>query len=113
MEAGSGLRPLCVDANLRTNLGKATSRTIWLTGKAYLPTVKDHPMAEHRPLFLGNLLHQIALDLLRIGMLRQPQALAEPGDMRINGNTRHAEGITENHVGGLSANPRQDDQFLH
>ena len=57
---------------------------------------------------LGNCAHQIALDLHRVGVPRQAQPLAEPGDVRIDDHAAgNAERRAQHHVGRLAPDARQ------
>ena len=52
-------------------------------------------------------LHELALDFLRRLPGREPGAVGNAKDMRVDRNRRVAEGDVEHHVGGLASDPRQ------
>ena len=55
---------------------------------------------------------QIALDADGIGVDRQPHALTEAGDVRIDGNAGRREAVAEHDVGGLASDARQRHQHV-
>ena len=64
------------------------------------------------PLLLGDDLHQIELNLDGIIILRQPNPSAHPVNMRVHGNARHPEGISQNDVRCLPPHAGEGHQFL-
>ena len=70
-------------------------------------------VAEEGPAFLGDQLHQVELQLDRIGMPRQSHQPRQPNHVRIGNDARYAEGIAEDYIGGFTPHSRQTDQLLH
>ena len=74
----------------------------------------DEPVAEQGPLVVGNELHQISLDFFGCFGAAEPKALAEPGNVGVNHDpVIDAEGIPEDHVGGLATDSREGREILH
>ncbi|HEX6159898.1 MAG TPA: hypothetical protein VF111_07015, partial [Thermoanaerobaculia bacterium] len=70
-------------------------------------------MAEARPFLPGDELHQIGLDLLRIGFAREPEPPGDAGHVRVDDDAhRRLEGIRQHHVGRLATDARQRHQVL-
>src|SRR5688572_13092428 len=71
-------------------------------------------MGEQAPALLREELHQLALDLLGIGLSTEAEQFAQPGDMGID---RHSfvdlVGISQNDVGGLPPYAGEPAKFLH
>src|SRR5918992_1744732 len=53
---------------------------------AQRPAVLDQHVGEPEPFLLGKDLHQVALDLVRVLLLGEPQALRHPADVRVDGD---------------------------
>src|SRR5439155_9502627 len=99
--------------DFRTNLPQNAFWTIGLTGKAHLPPMKNHAMAEHRPFFFWNERHQVLLHLVGIDMPGKSHSVAEAEDMGIDRDAGNVKSIAQNHVGGLSPNSRQLEEVGH
>ena len=79
---------------------------------AYASAVKDHPVAEVGPFAALDELGDRELDLHRIlfgGPLPAPD---QPAEMGVNGDAGNVEGISQDDVGGLSADAGQRDEFI-
>jgi hypothetical protein len=73
----------------------------------------DEEVGDRDPLRLRNYPHQVDLDLHRVGGLRQPEALREPLDMRVDHDAgRNAEGMAEDHVRRLPSHAGERHQIL-
>jgi hypothetical protein len=59
-------------------------------------------VAEADPLFLRYHAGEVGFDLVGIGLCRQPEALRQPHDVRVDADRRLAEGIAEQNVRGLA-----------
>ena len=81
-------------------------------GVADLAAVLDHLVGKLHPTLLGDEWHEVELDLHRVLFFGEPQALGDPAEMRVHKDTRHPEGVPQDHVGGLAAHPRQLHQLL-
>ena len=73
--------------------------------------VKDHAVAQQRPLSAFDEVPHRMLHLDRIGFCGPPPATYQPAKMGINGDTRDAEGVAQNHIGGFSPDPGQGHQL--
>src|SRR5438046_604226 len=100
-----GQKGLKFHADFWTNLRQYTTRTIGLAGEAYLPAVKDHAMAEHRPFLFRNQSHQILLHLMSIGLFSESKAMTQAEHVGIDGDAGNIEGIAQDHIGRLSPDP--------
>jgi len=76
-------------------------------------TVVNENVGEPPPSVLGQKCLEIHLDLVGIGVFRKAQTNGKPFDMGIHHDPRYIKGGAQDTVGGLSAHPRQLDQFLH
>src|SRR5262245_46658101 len=82
---------------------KGAASAIGASGVADAAAVPDELVAELGPFLARDLLHQIALDLHRISLAREAQALREARDVRVDHHAVvDAEGGAEHHVGGLA-----------
>ena len=74
----------------------------------------DEPMAEEGPFGLGNPSDQILFDLFGLSVRAEPQSLGKTGHMGVDDDARFdAEGIPQDHVGGLPTHTVQGDQGVH
>lgn len=64
--------------------------------------MKDQAVAQLRPFFGGEELHQVVFNFHRIGVLRQPESSAETADVGIDDHAGDTERIAEDDVGGLA-----------
>src|SRR5262245_2154791 len=69
---------------------------------ADLPAVVDQPLAERRPVLLRQQRVKVALDADGVGVERQSDALAEAGDVRIDGDAGHVEAVAQHDVRRLA-----------
>jgi len=79
---------------------------------ADLASVQDQPQRNGRPVALGQKLHQLELDLDRIGLLRPPEALRQAPHVRVDRDARGREGAPEDHIGRLPPGARDRDELL-
>ena len=81
---------------------------------AHAAAVPDQSVREDRPLLARQQLHQILLDLHRLGLAGQPEPLRQPRDVRIDHDALVlAERGAEHDVRGLARDAGQLDQLLH
>ena len=74
---------------------------------ANLPAVMNQPVGEIDPFGLGNELHQVLLDLFRVGALRQPEQVADPFDVCVDhDSTGNSKGRPQKDVGRFSSHAR-------
>jgi hypothetical protein len=91
-----------------------TLRAFWFTGLADRPAVVDQEVRPERPVALRHDLYQVLLDLHRIGVIRQAQALREPRDVGVHDDADVlVEGVAQDDVRGLPPHSRQAGQLLH
>ena len=72
----------------------------------------DHLMGKFHPALLGDQGHQVELNLYRVLLTGEPQALGHPAHVGVHYETRDAEGVAQDDVGRLPADPRQFDQVI-
>jgi len=72
-------------------------------GVADTASVEDQPEREPGPFLRRDHLAKVLLDLDRIPAVGQPDSVAEPVDVRVDGKPGHPEGDAEDDVGGLPA----------
>ena len=72
----------------------------------------NHLMGEFHPAFLGHQGHQVELNLYRVLLAREPQTLGNPAYVGVHHQTRDVEGVAQDDVGRLAADPRQFYQFI-
>src|SRR6266404_1432997 len=76
--------------------------------------VPDEPVAPVRPMFARDQLHQVLLDLFRIGLARDPKPAGEPNDVSIHDDAFVLpERIPQHHVRRFPADARKPMQFFH
>ena len=81
---------------------------IGLTSEASPATVPDEPVAPVCPIFPWNELHQILLDLLGIGLARNPKSMREAHHMRVDDDAFvFSEGVAEDNVGRFPSHARE------
>src|SRR5271169_21777 len=86
----------------------------WFARVAHPPSVPDQLVREENPPVLRNNLHQIPLNLFRVGVLRQVQSFGKPLYVRIHHHPgRDPEPGTQHHVSCLPRHARQRQQLLH
>src|SRR5262249_16812409 len=100
------------NAHLGTDLRQGALVARRLTRETHLAAVINHPVIEHHPIFLRQQLHQVLLDLYRIGVRRKSEPAAHAADVRVDGDAGHAERVAEDDVGRLAADAREADQFF-
>jgi hypothetical protein len=81
--------------------------------RADLSTEVDHAQREVRPGCRRKKPHQVALDLHRIGVQRQPPPAADTPDVRVHNHAGLPERTADDDVGGLPADAVELQQFLH
>ena len=69
-------------------------------------------MGKFYPALLGHQGHQVELNLYRVLLAREPQALGDPADVGVHHDARDAEGVAQDDVGRLAADPRQFYQVI-
>jgi hypothetical protein len=74
--------------------------------------VEDHPMRQHRPVAPFEQRPDGVLDLDRVGFGGQLPAVHQPLKMGVDGYPGHVEGVAEDDVGGLAADPGQAHQVV-
>ena len=72
----------------------------------------DHLMGKFYPALLGHQGHQVELNLYRVLLSGEPQALGDPAHVGVHYEARDAEGVAQDDVGRLAADPRQFDQVI-
>jgi hypothetical protein len=73
--------------------------------------VPDQAIGGQLPLLAGQGRHQVALDLHRVGLGGQPEAVGQPGHVGVDHHPDgHAQGRRQDDVGGLARDPRQRHQ---
>ena len=75
-------------------------------------TVPDQPVGGGGPVTPRQERADVVLDLVRVGLRRPAEPPRQPGEMGVYREAWLAEGIAEHHIGGLSANTRQGDEFV-
>jgi len=76
--------------------------------------VQDQPVREHGPVLAGEQRHQILFDLHRILLPGETEPQGHPPDVGVDDHPfLHAEGVAEDHVRGLAADPGQSEQAFH
>jgi hypothetical protein len=97
----------------RAQVGQLAAVAAGVLGGAHLAPEPDQPVGEDRPLVDGEQLHQVLLDLDRVGVPGQSQPTGEPPDVGVDHHALVAgEEGAEHHVGGLAADPWQLDQLV-
>ena len=77
---------------------------IWFLGITTAAAVPNQPMAEKRPIALGNELHQIELDFIRVLLTGKTETLSQPPDVRIDYDAGvNIERISQNYIRSFSA----------
>src|SRR5581483_11308346 len=79
---------------------------------AHPAPVPDHQMREASPVGARHEPDEIALDLDRILLLRQPEPLREPAHMRVDDDPLRLPELGRDDVRRLAGNTRQADQLL-
>ena len=72
----------------------------------------DHLMGKFHPALLGHQGHQVELNLDRVLLAGEPQALGDPAHVGVHYEARDAEGVAQDDVGRLAADPRQFYQVI-
>ena len=71
-------------------------------------------MAQQAPRRTGKQGHEIRFDLLRIGLLREPESLRDPTDMGVDDHANiDGEGIAQDDVGRLPGDAWEREQIGH
>ena len=78
-----------------------------LAGVADAPAVPDQQVREPRPVVARHELHQVALDLHRILLLREAEPLREPAHVRVDDDPARIAELRRDDVRRLARNPRQ------
>src|SRR6266550_8402736 len=76
------------------------------------PAVPDQQVREAAPVLARHEPDQIALDLDRILLTRQPQALRQPPDVRVHDDPLRSAELRGNDVGGLPRDAGQAYELL-
>src|SRR5476649_2109692 len=79
------------------------ARALGLARLAGVSAVQDQPVVRVQAEFLGHPLQQLQLHFERVLAGREAGAVADPEDMRVDGDGRLAERHVHHHVGGLAA----------
>ena len=74
-------------------------------------SVPDHPMRHLRPVLAREYLHEIALDLHRVGLRRPPEAPGQPTQVGVDGDAGNTEGVPQHDVGRLAADSGKGHQI--
>ena len=74
--------------------------------------MRNHLMGKFHPALLGHQGHQVELNLYRVLLAREPQALGDPAYVGVHHEARDAEGVAQDDVGRLAADPRQFYQLI-
>ena len=77
-----------------------------------LPSVKDQTMVRPGPSGLRNPLHQGKLRFQNVFFCRQSNPVCYPKNMSIHSDPLFSEAHRKNHIGGLSTNTGQAEQFF-
>src|SRR5215210_3134452 len=112
---GDRANPLLPDLESRgADVVQDAARTVGLAGFAHAAAVEDEQVREERPLLLGYHLQEVALYLLGVLMLGQPEAARDTPDVRVYDDAHvYREGVAQDHVSGLAAHAGEPHQFLH
>ena len=103
-----------LDLSKRADVVQEADLALRTARVADLTAVLDEQMRQHRPTFAREQLHQILLDLHRVGLRGESEAMAHAPDVRIDDDALVLiEGVSENDVRGLSTDARQLHERVH
>jgi hypothetical protein len=86
-------------------------RALWISGGANLPAVPDELVGESGPPQPRDEPHEIKLDLHRVLVTSEPEALNNSAHVSVDNDTGSVEGGPKNDVGGLSSDSGKGDQL--
>ena len=76
--------PRLLNSTLRTDFGEEAAIAHRVSRSADFATMTDDQMRDGHPVVAVNPLYEVALDLLRLFVLRESESEGEPGDVCIN-----------------------------
>src|SRR5205085_7089667 len=81
-------------------------------GDADAAAVPDQQMREETPILARHEPLQVALDLYRVLLPRQPESLGQPAHVRVDDDPLRIAELRGDHVGRLPRHARQADEVL-
>src|SRR6187399_2043585 len=69
-------------------------------------------MGKATPILTRHELHEVALDLDRIALPREPETLRETGDVRVHDDSLRLTELGSNDVRGFAGNPRKPEEVV-
>ena len=90
------------------------ARAVRLARLAYTAAVEDEEVGEKDSLLFGHYSQEITLYLLGVALARQSEPVRETPDVGVYDYTlAYAEGVAQDHVGGLTAHPGESNKLGH